>query len=258
MPRTDRTGSFRRIRRSRSGSQPERLFLKGMLQGIPFLVFALGVVLLSVALFRHMRQEVALLEALVGNARVTGFSHGADLLEPRLLTPQPTPTPGESGVILVSAYETFPAVRYDERFAQLVLPTADIDVPVYEGDTETQYRKGAGHFSGSRFPGESGNVVLSAHRTTHFRTLGQAEVGDPVWLRTFYGDFRYEVERIVILPEKDDSMIQPDDGTERLTIYTCHPFLHVGHAPDRYYVVCRLVDGPRFVPGTGFVLDGAE
>lgn len=156
--------------------------------------------------------------------------------------------------VLSDSYEkiTFPKITWGDQFARLTIDSIGIrQVPVYHGDSETQLSKGIGHFSGSRFPGQGGNVVILAHRTMHFKPLQEIHVGDIVELETFYATYVYRVVKIKVLDDDDYSLIYPDDSSEILTMYTCFPFTYVGTAPERFYVICELVSGSRWDKETG-------
>src|SRR5206468_7299266 len=57
--------------------------------------------------------------------------------------------------------------------ARLVIPRLGIDDIVLEGVDDDVLNAGPGHLTGSAFPGERGNAVISAHRDRHFARLGE-------------------------------------------------------------------------------------
>ena len=56
--------------------------------------------------------------------------------------------------------------------ARLVIPRLGLDEIVLEGVDGNSLNAGPGHLTGSAFPGERGNSVISAHRDRHFARLG--------------------------------------------------------------------------------------
>ena len=130
--------------------------------------------------------------------------------------------------------------KIGDEFATLNIPSADLEVSIYQGEGNEQLRKGVGHYVGSLLPGEGGNVVLSGHRETAFYALKDLEVGDKVYVETDYGTYEYEVSDIYITTPDDVSATMPTD-TEKLTMYTCYPFIKYGPTPERYIVVSDFI-----------------
>jgi len=91
-------------------------------------------------------------------------------------------------------------------------------------------------------PGEAGNVALSAHRDSFFRSLKDIAVGDVIELQTLRGILNFQVSDISIVDPLDISVLDPADESI-LTLITCYPFYYVGFAPDRYIVRAKLVQG---------------
>ncbi|MGB5451135.1 MAG: class GN sortase [Sedimenticolaceae bacterium] len=96
---------------------------------------------------------------------------------------------------------------------------------------------GPGHVTGTARPGESGNVVISGHRDTHFRWLAGLQAADRLSLETDDGrSLRYEVARTSVHHENDVGLLNPLDG-DQLRLLTCYPFDAVAPGtPDRFVV----------------------
>ena len=62
--------------------------------------------------------------------------------------------------------------------ARLVIPRIGLDEIVLEGVDGDELNAGPGHVSGTVFPGEPGNSVISAHRDRHFNHFDALDVGD--------------------------------------------------------------------------------
>jgi sortase A len=133
--------------------------------------------------------------------------------------------------------------EYGDEFGVLIIASAGIDYPVFNGDSDEQLNKGIGHYFGSRYPGENGKVVLSGHRNTVFKNLGKAKIGDQVVFETTYGTSIYKVSGIRITGGDDKTITDTAEGKETLVLYTCYPFNYIGNAPKRYVVTCDLVQG---------------
>jgi|GEM_PF-3202263 len=137
-----------------------------------------------------------------------------------------------------------PFYYIDDVIGTIRIPSASIDVTVYQDDNEQNMTRGAGHYLGSFLPGQDGNILIAGHRTWDvFYKFKDLEIGDVVYFETTYGYYVYQVDRFQIIEGTDDS-IAVDGGFEQLTMYTCYPFDYKGNAPQRYVVICTLLPAP--------------
>ena len=92
-----------------------------------------------------------------------------------------------------------PDRRGDEDQIQLggiSIPKLGVDAPLLEGIRLTTLDNRPGHWPGTTMPGEVGNVVVAAHRTSHggpFRNIDQLVAGDTVMFTTEAGAIPYRV-----------------------------------------------------------------
>lgn len=126
-----------------------------------------------------------------------------------------------------------------EEIGELYIPKLKTKLPIFHGTNEDELEKGVGHFAGSVLPGENDNSVLSGHRDTVFRKLGQVGEGDLLIVRTLAGEFTYKVNKVRIVDEDDRTVIVPKPRAT-LTVSTCYPFDYIGSAPERYILVAYL------------------
>ncbi|ROR23877.1 sortase A [Mobilisporobacter senegalensis] len=126
-----------------------------------------------------------------------------------------------------------------EEFGELYIPKIKATLPIYEGTNEEELEKGVGHYIDSVLPGENDNSVLSGHRDTVFRKLGDVGEGDLLIVRTSAGEFKYKVRKVRIVDEDDRTVIVPKPNAT-LTVSTCYPFHYIGSAPQRYVLVAYL------------------
>jgi sortase A len=126
-----------------------------------------------------------------------------------------------------------------DRIGILKLPTIGETLPIIHGTNEDQLEKGVGHYAKSVLPGEPDNSVLSGHRDTVFRQLGEIKKGDLLIVETPAGIFTYQVREIRIVDPDDKTIIVPTDHAV-LTVSTCYPFDFVGDAPQRYILISAL------------------
>ncbi|RHW37392.1 class D sortase [Neobacillus notoginsengisoli] len=127
-----------------------------------------------------------------------------------------------------------------EEIGSLYIPKLDATLPIYHGTNEDELEKGVGHYADSVLPGEKDNSVLSGHRDTVFRKLGEVGVGDMLVVTTEAGKFEYKVRKVRIVDADDRTVIVPKPRA-MLTVTTCYPFNFIGNAPDRYILSAFLV-----------------
>ena len=200
------------------GNSPKKPKM-GILFGIPFLLFIFGVALISIGSYNYLKSAF--------------YLSGLFLQSEYKPAVQVKPSLGEDKII-------FPT--YGDKFADLIIDKASINIPVFHGDSEEELLKGAGHYNGSKYPGEGSNVVLAGHRNSVFKGLKNVSKGDTIILNTNYGQYVYRISEIKIVKGNDNSIVQPM-SSEKLTLYTCYPFDYIGNAPNRYVVISDLIEG---------------
>lgn len=127
------------------------------------------------------------------------------------------------------------------RLGSISIPSLGVEEPLLEGIRLTTLDRGPGHWPGSAMPGEVGNVVVAAHRTSHggpFRHIDQLVAGDRVDF-TVDGDveeYRVTGTRIV---EPEAIWIVDPTPTPTATLFACHP---PGSVAQRIVVHLELVD----------------
>jgi sortase A len=131
-----------------------------------------------------------------------------------------------------------------EEFGNLHIPKLEANLPIYHGTDEDELERGVGHFAGSVLPGEKDNSVLSGHRDTVFRKLGEVGKGDLLVVSTSAGEFTYKVRKVRIVDADDRTVIVPRPRAT-LTVTTCYPFDFIGDAPERYILVADLIKSEK-------------
>jgi sortase A len=143
---------------------------------------------------------------------------------PSTLAPAPPPAPVGSAVALIR------------------IPRIGVEKAVVEGVGVADLKKGPGHYPGTPLPGQPGNAAIAGHRTTYgapFNRIDELAPGDPIFVTTRQGSFRYEVSETRIVRPSETSVLDPTPD-DRLTLTSCHPKFS---ARQRIVVVARLV-GP--------------
>jgi sortase A len=126
----------------------------------------------------------------------------------------------------------------------LIFPSISKELPIIEGTDEDDLEKGVGHFKGSSYPNEKGQIVLSGHRDTVFRRMGELKLEDILIIELSYGTFFYKIESTEIVDADDRSIITLQKKEEILTLTTCYPFSFVGNAPHRYIITAIPIEKP--------------
>ncbi len=124
--------------------------------------------------------------------------------------------------------------------ARLRQPRMGVDQVVLQGASGRVLAFGPGHINGSSAPGDTGNIVISGHRDTHFSWLADLHGGDRLLLEVPDGRQReYRVAHTAVHDERDVGLLDPLVG-DRLTLLTCYPFDAVAAGTPLRYVVTAL------------------
>ncbi|WP_232233832.1 class D sortase [Bacillus sp. J33] len=145
-----------------------------------------------------------------------------------------------------SVRETKPSIdvsfKKGEAIGILKIPRLEAELPIIEGTDEDELEKGVGHFSTTVFPGQPDQILLSGHRDTVFRSLGELESGDLFQVSMPYGEYTYEITDSEIVDADDTTVIRSTSPHEILTVSTCYPFSYVGNAPYRYILNAKRIE----------------
>ncbi len=145
------------------------------------------------------------------------------------------------------------APRPGKALGLLVIPRIKQRQVIVEGTAKTDLESGPGRYLRSAYPGQPGNAAIAGHRTTFgapFFNLALLRPGDPIFIQTQQGNFRYDVidacrpkctgsGSFIVSPD-DRTVLAPTPDDNLLTLTTCHPKYS---ARQRLIVRARLV-GP--------------
>ena len=133
--------------------------------------------------------------------------------------------------------------NYGTIWATLKIPTLNLELPVYHGDTLDLLRYGVGHLAGSYFPGEGGSIVYMGHNSRKvFRRFSELQIGDSIKVTTSYGEFNYKIYDMQLINETETDKLPIQKEKEILMVYTCYPFNNIGYATQRYVVYAELAE----------------
>lgn len=99
--------------------------------------------------------------------------------------------------------------------------------PIVQGDGWEQLKKGVGQHVGSANPGETGNLVLSAHNDIFgelFRYLDRLRPGDEIEVRSATKEYVYVVTGFRLVHPTDVTVMEPTEKPT-ITLISCYPYL---------------------------------
>lgn len=149
----------------------------------------------------------------------------------------PTPTdPSQVNLDLTSTLEPTPDLLAQststptpssEQALWIRIPAIAVDHPIVQGDDWEDLKHGVGQRHGSANPGESANLVLSAHNDIYgqiFRHLDKLKLGDEITILTASKQYIYLVEEILILKPNQISVLEPGEDPI-VTLISCYPYM---------------------------------
>ncbi|ADH98143.1 class D sortase [Salisediminibacterium selenitireducens] len=128
-----------------------------------------------------------------------------------------------------------------DEVALLRIPALNKEYLTYWGTEDDALDRGVGMHESqwTTTPDEMGHTLLSGHRDTVFRELGDLEIGDEMIVLFDGITYTYTIDDIWITSADDQSVVvEKEEAT--LTLSTCYPFHLLGAAPDRYIIQASL------------------
>lgn len=162
-------------------------------------------------------------------------------------SPSPTPEPTPEPTVNINAYGGYP--KTGDELGQITIPGTNVDCKMYWGDSTTQLNKGAGTYTGGCMPGQGGTIISGAHTNTYFRDFENVKLGDEIIIKTYYGEYHYEVVDMKVANANDTSTYDLNAKEENLILYTCYPFGTLQHTDQRYFIYGKYISGPEIVEG---------
>ncbi|MCD4751987.1 MAG: class D sortase [Anaerolineaceae bacterium] len=142
------------------------------------------------------------------------------------------PIPNESEIpehlkpIVQSMAEIPIPTQSPQQAMRIQIDSITIDAPIVQGDGWEQLKKGVGQHIGSINPGESGNLIFSAHNDIYgeiFKNLDQLESGDIIRFFTSQTTYEYTVYQTQIV---DPTYVEVLSQTRNpiITLISCYPY----------------------------------
>lgn len=119
------------------------------------------------------------------------------------------------------------------------IPAMEVELPLYLGADSENMKKGAAILGETSMPlgGENTNVVVAAHRgyqgTPMFRQIEVLQTGDKIEITTPFEVLTYQVTETKIVLPNEIGQILIEEGKDKITLLTCHPYTRNTH---RYLV----------------------
>jgi sortase A len=145
----------------------------------------------------------------------------------RALEADPTPAPPPTNDI-------------GQPVGMLQIARIGLSTPVLVGEDAGTLRAAAGVLPDTSRPWLKGNTAVAGHRDGDFGLLRYVRNGDRIRMTTRHGSFEYDVVSTRVVPPHDLSVLDAGEVAS-LTLITCHPFFHIGAAPNRFIVRANRV-----------------
>jgi sortase A len=195
-----------------------------MVKKLPLIIILAGLLIIGVAVWQMVSVKVQTNTALKEAKEIVSNGNKEDPSETSNTTEKKEDPP-----------------KFGETVGLLSIPRLKSELPIVEGTDPNDLNKGVGHYTGSYFPGENGQIVLSGHRDTVFRRLGELEKGDKFEVQLANGSFTYEISHTKIVESDDTSIITLQNEEEELIVTTCYPFNVIGDSPQRYIIYAKPI-----------------
>ena len=114
-----------------------------------------------------------------------------------------------------------------EQAIRIQIPAINVDAPVVQGDGWEQLKKGVAQHIGSANPGQSSNMVLTAHNDVFgeiFRDLDRLKPGDQVIVHTAQRAYTYLVATSEVVEPTRVEVMSPTTQPV-VTLISCYPYL---------------------------------
>ena len=110
------------------------------------------------------------------------------------------------------------------------IPSINVRLPIYHGESEDVLTKGAAHLEHTSFPigGESTHACISSHcgypTQKFFDDIDELENGDEIYIYVLDRTLKYTVTDSDVVEPDDSSKLEVVQGKDLLTLVTCTPY----------------------------------
>ena len=160
------------------------------------------------------------------------------VLDPATVT-APSPSPDVSPATPPAQPQAGIQQPRDGYSFELHVPAVGYRALVYEGVSLKVLATGPGHYPGTPWPGQPGNVGVAGHNA-FFMSFNRLHTGDRVEIRTEHGLYTYQITSIKVVEPNDRTVLAPT-STNQLTLTTCYPLWAGAAATQRLIFVAREI-----------------
>ncbi|MEG2924466.1 MAG: class D sortase [Oscillospiraceae bacterium] len=146
--------------------------------------------------------------------------------------------------ILLSEF-TYPEVG--AHYGEVTIEGTTLKADLLWGDSNKELNAGVGTYMGAWLPGFDKTILLAGHSMTAFYELGDATLGSIITVKTYYGEYHYEITDMQVKEATDETAYDFSRTDENIILYTCYPFHRIGFTPKRYFVYGKYIDGPKII-----------
>lgn len=135
----------------------------------------------------------------------------------------------ESSMSILSNYDEILDLD-DGVMGYVEIPSINVRLPIYHGESEEILEKGAAHLEHTSFPigGKSTHACISAHcgypTQKFFDDIDELENGDEIYIYVLDRALKYTVTGRDVVEPDDSSKLEVVQGEDLLTLVTCTPY----------------------------------
>ena len=129
-----------------------------------------------------------------------------------------------------------------EQAKWIEIPAINVSAPIVQGDGWDQLKRGVGQHIGSVNPGQTGNLVLSAHNDIYgqiFRYLDQLQSGDEIIIQTDMHSYTYIIDKETQIVDPTFVQVMDSTANPTITLISCYPYMVNS---QRIVITAGLVD----------------
>jgi len=115
-----------------------------------------------------------------------------------------------------------------EQAKWIEIPAINVSAPIVQGDGWDQLKRGVGQHIGSINPGQTGNLVLSAHNDIYgqiFRYLDQLQSGDEIVIQTDMRSYTYIIDKETQIVDPTYVQVLDSTASPTITLISCYPYM---------------------------------
>ena len=228
--------------RLRDAADSVRQFAAGSVRQGPSTILAVAVSIALVTGFAILVTSLAPYFANPsGGAAVSPLSAPVrPTLDPAVVAAPPVPvvlTPSAPAKVPAPAVQT----PVDGVWFEISVPAVGYRAVVRQGVDLSVLAEGPGHYPGTPWPGQPGNVAVAGHNN-FWLSFSHLKPGDRVEVQTQHGLYVYEITGSKVVSPTDRTVLVATSD-DRLTLTTCYPLWAGVFATQRLVFTARQIGG---------------